>query len=111
MLKVECDSCKASYPIDERRVPPAGPKMRCPKCGHSFLVTNPAAPAGAELPRTPTVTGAAPPPRSPAVAALKRTMVGVGGGGAPQPPPAAAPRPPPPAPPAPPPQAPPVPPA
>ncbi len=41
MLKVECESCKAPYQIDERRVPPAGLKMRCPKCGHSFLVTNP----------------------------------------------------------------------
>jgi predicted Zn finger-like uncharacterized protein len=83
MLKVECESCKAPYQIDERRVPPAGLKMRCPKCGHSFLVTNPgAAPAG----------GAAPPgappgsPKATVTAALKRTMVGV----APPAPPAAA---------------------
>ncbi len=96
MLKVECDSCKASYPIDERRVPPTGLKMRCPKCGHSFLVTNPAggAPAGAPPP----APGAAPPKPPPAAApSLKRTMVGVGGAGpvvgAPAPP--AAPRPPP----------------
>jgi len=39
MLNVECESCKAPYQVDERRVPPAGLKMRCPKCGHSFLVT------------------------------------------------------------------------
>src|ERR1700691_2538652 len=38
MLKVACESCQAPYQIDERRVPPAGLKMRCPKCGHSFLV-------------------------------------------------------------------------
>jgi predicted Zn finger-like uncharacterized protein len=99
MLKVECDSCKASYPIDERRVPPTGLKMRCPKCGHSFLVTNPAGAAGAApagpAPRTPTIAGAAPPPRSPGVAALKRTMVGVGGGAPGQPPPAPRPAPPP----------------
>jgi predicted Zn finger-like uncharacterized protein len=42
MLQVECESCKAPYQIDERRVPPAGLKMRCPKCGHSFMVTDPA---------------------------------------------------------------------
>jgi predicted Zn finger-like uncharacterized protein len=41
MLKVECESCKAPYQIDERRVPPAGLKMRCPKCGHTFVVASP----------------------------------------------------------------------
>jgi predicted Zn finger-like uncharacterized protein len=83
MLKVECESCKAPYQIDERRVPPAGLKMRCPKCGHSFLVTNPgAAPAGTAAPPGPAPGAAA----STATAALKRTMVGV----APPPPPAAA---------------------
>lgn len=41
MLKVECESCKAPYQIDERRVPAGGMKMRCPKCGHSFMVQNP----------------------------------------------------------------------
>ena len=41
MLKVECESCKAPYQIDERRVPAAGLKMRCPKCGHSFVVKSP----------------------------------------------------------------------
>ena len=39
MLKVECEACKAPYQVDERRVPAAGLKMRCPKCGHSFMVT------------------------------------------------------------------------
>lgn len=43
MLKVECESCRAPYHIDERRVPSAGLKMRCPKCGHSFLVASPGA--------------------------------------------------------------------
>jgi len=56
MLKVECESCKAPYQIDERRVPAGGMKMRCPKCGHSFLVTNPDA---AELPAA---RGASSPP-------------------------------------------------
>ena len=53
MLKVECESCKAPYQIDERRVPADGLKMRCPKCGHSFVVKSPAA------------AGAAPPPPAP----------------------------------------------
>ena len=63
MLKVECESCKAPYQIDERRVPPAGLKMRCPKCGHSFLVTNP---AGARLRRPGARREAAAPPPGPA---------------------------------------------
>jgi predicted Zn finger-like uncharacterized protein len=41
MLKVACESCQAPYQIDERRVPPAGLMMRCPKCGHSFVVSGP----------------------------------------------------------------------
>ena len=57
MLKVECESCKAPYQIDERRVPAAGLKMRCPKCGHSFVVKNPGAAAGAP----PTAAPPAPP--------------------------------------------------
>lgn len=92
MLKVECESCKAPYQVDERRVPPTGLKMRCPKCGHTFLVTDPskagAAPAGP--------AGGAPPP---AMRAKKPTMVGVGAfnpNAAAPPPPAPAPAPAPP---------------
>jgi predicted Zn finger-like uncharacterized protein len=44
MLKVECEACKAPYQVDERRVLPGGLKMRCPKCGHTFVVNNPNAP-------------------------------------------------------------------
>ena len=42
MVKVECDGCKAPYQIDEKRIPPTGLKMRCPKCGTNLLVTKPA---------------------------------------------------------------------
>jgi len=38
MINVECPSCSASYPLDERRLPSGGSKMRCPKCGASFRV-------------------------------------------------------------------------
>lgn len=66
MLKVECESCRAPYQVDERRVPPGGLKMRCPKCGHTFLVTDPNA------------KGAA--PAAPAAPNLKKgTMVGMAG--------------------------------
>src|SRR6476660_8620375 len=69
MLKVECESCKAPYQVDERRVPPTGLKMRCPKCGHTFLVTDPSKGAA------PAAAGASPDPSRPA---MKQTMVGVG---------------------------------
>ena len=85
MLKVECESCKAPYQIDERRVPPSGLKMRCPKCGHSFLVTSPAggAPAPTSAPPRATQVGlgqlAAEASKAPSVssAGMRRTMVGV----------------------------------
>ena len=41
MLDVRCESCQAPYQVDERRVPATGLRMRCPKCGHSFVVQRP----------------------------------------------------------------------
>jgi len=106
MFKVECESCKAPYQIDERRVPSAGLKMRCPKCGHSFLVTHggsvagvpapaPAPPPAARLDARAAAPAAPPPlagrpapapprpePAKPAAGRnepLKQTMLGVGG--------------------------------
>ncbi|MBN8615689.1 MAG: zinc-ribbon domain-containing protein, partial [Deltaproteobacteria bacterium] len=38
MIKVACISCENPYELDERRLPPSGLKMKCPKCGTSFLV-------------------------------------------------------------------------
>src|SRR5579883_2212551 len=85
MLKVECEACKAPYQIDERRVPPAGLKMRCAKCGHSFLVTNPGAaavPTAATVPAMKKAEAPGGPP--PAPAAMKKTMVGLAPPGASQ---------------------------
>lgn len=73
MFEARCPSCAATYQVDERRVPPKGLKMRCPKCGESFHVSNPATESA------PPVLGAAlglspqaePPP------ARKATMIGV----------------------------------
>jgi predicted Zn finger-like uncharacterized protein len=71
MVKVECHGCSAPYQIDERRIPPAGLKMRCPKCGTSLLVNRPGQDAGAaappsapavDLPAVPAPRAPAPPP-------------------------------------------------
>ncbi len=63
MLRVECESCKAPYQVDEKRVPPTGLKMRCPKCGHTFLVQSGAGAA------PPPPAAAPPPPAAPRPAA------------------------------------------
>ncbi len=70
MIKVECPGCKAPYQVDERRVPDAGLKMRCPKCATSFVVTKPGAPAAA-APKPGAPAAAAPKPGAPAAAAPK----------------------------------------
>lgn len=59
MVKVVCHGCEAPYQIDERRIPAAGLKMRCPKCGTSLLVPHPDGPAAAP----PAPAPPAPPPR------------------------------------------------
>ncbi|MBK8251664.1 MAG: zinc-ribbon domain-containing protein [Polyangiaceae bacterium] len=76
MIKVECPGCKAPYQVDERRVPDAGLKMRCPKCATSFVVTKPGAPAAAkpaakppaDVVATKPATGVAPAAKPPAAA-------------------------------------------
>jgi predicted Zn finger-like uncharacterized protein len=69
MLRIECESCHAPYQVDERRIPPQGLKMRCPKCGHTFSVQKDgAAPA------------ASPAAAAPAKPKAKMTMVGLGDG-------------------------------
>ena len=37
-MQVACPSCSAEYPVNERRLPATGLKMRCPKCGSRFHV-------------------------------------------------------------------------
>lgn len=84
MLRVECESCKAPYQVDERRIPATGLKMRCPKCGHTFVVK-----AGSGEPVPPPDPHARPTPGSPAPAPspaavnarkMQATMLGVGSG-------------------------------
>lgn len=38
MIQVRCPSCQASFDTDERRIPKAGMRARCPKCGASIFV-------------------------------------------------------------------------
>jgi predicted Zn finger-like uncharacterized protein len=97
MFKVECPGCKAPYQVDERRIPPSGLKMRCPKCGTSFKVdppsdahrTGPSPVLGAvfgmdvdSVPPPAAKTAAVPPaptpgPPIPRTSAMKTTMAGV----------------------------------
>ncbi|XYH99181.1 tetratricopeptide repeat protein [Sorangium sp. So ce1128] len=58
MIKVECDGCKSPYQVDEKRVPPAGLRMRCPKCGTSLLVTKGGAAPAPTPPPSPAPTPA-----------------------------------------------------
>lgn len=64
MINVECDGCKSPYQVDERRVPAAGLKMRCSKCGNSILVQKPAADVAGQgdlpVPAAPRSKGVAP---------------------------------------------------
>jgi predicted Zn finger-like uncharacterized protein len=84
-VKVECESCKAPYTIDERRIPAAGLRVRCPKCAKTFVVKMPGTDTGVGLP--------APVEKpQPASKARSATMVGVG---FPMPPGARKPAPPP----------------
>ncbi len=69
MLRIACESCHAPYQVDERRVPPAGLKMRCPKCGHSFVVKQNGETAPVET--APSKEG------TPSANRSKATMVGV----------------------------------
>ncbi len=85
MVKVECHGCSAPYQVDERRIPPAGLKMRCPKCGASLLVQKPGHDASS-------AGGAPPPPAPPQAPAFSPPAPPAGGdfGGIDLPSPAAA---------------------
>ncbi len=82
MFEVACPSCKATYQVDERRVPASGLKMRCPKCGESFQVAAPGAQAAAPPAPAPVLgaalgLGKAPAPK-PTIG--KSTVIGVAPG-------------------------------
>jgi predicted Zn finger-like uncharacterized protein len=79
MISAECESCKASYSLDESRIPAAGIKMRCTKCGSSFTV-NPggAGQAGGGVEPTVVPADAPAPAAAPRVGAgPMRTLLGI----------------------------------
>ncbi|MBW2453187.1 MAG: zinc-ribbon domain-containing protein [Deltaproteobacteria bacterium] len=41
MVNVDCPGCGSAYNVSEKRIPKSGLKMRCPKCGESFLIEKP----------------------------------------------------------------------
>src|SRR5690348_8270240 len=111
MLKVDCDSCGATHQIDERRIPPKGLKMLCPKCRTTLLVMRPGTEAAEVLPAAPPPAAAerdlpaakppGPPPRPgapprppPRPVAAPHGLAGVGAGPAPAPAPPRRPPPP-----------------
>ncbi|MBX7196337.1 MAG: zinc-ribbon domain-containing protein, partial [Sandaracinaceae bacterium] len=65
MIKVACISCENPYELDERRLPPSGLKMKCPKCGTSFLVYPDGRTAAAPAAPTKPLAPPPPPPRVP----------------------------------------------
>src|SRR6185369_16061780 len=65
MITVACISCSHQYPLDERRLPATGLKMRCPKCGTTFLVFPDGRTAEAPPQKSTMLGGMAAPPSAP----------------------------------------------
>ena len=41
-MKVQCESCKAAYTIDDAKIPDEGGSAKCKKCGAKILIRKPA---------------------------------------------------------------------
>ena len=41
-MKIQCESCQATYNIDESKIPEKGATARCKKCGSRILIRKPA---------------------------------------------------------------------
>ncbi|MBM4360681.1 MAG: zinc-ribbon domain-containing protein, partial [Deltaproteobacteria bacterium] len=65
MLNVQCPSCSAPYSLSEKRVPASGMKMRCPKCGSSFLVMQDGSVTGGADAAAPAAPAPSAPPKAP----------------------------------------------
>ncbi|HEX9289822.1 MAG TPA: zinc-ribbon domain-containing protein, partial [Anaeromyxobacteraceae bacterium] len=91
-MRVACPTCHSEYNIDERRVPPGGLNVRCPKCQGAFPVRPPPPgagavplPAGARRPARQSGVPLPPPESAPAGSTMRFTPP-------PAPPPVAAPQ-------------------
>ncbi len=69
MVNVECPGCSAPYNVSEKRIPATGLKMRCPKCGESFVVNKPGGDSPGAAPPRPQAPPPRPPPRQPTAGA------------------------------------------
>lgn len=47
MRTIQCEKCRAAFTVDPAKIPPAGTKARCGKCGHVFPLLAETAPAEA----------------------------------------------------------------
>ena len=41
-MKVQCESCRATYTIDDAKIPDEGAGAKCKKCGAKILIRKPA---------------------------------------------------------------------
>ena len=40
-MKISCPSCQSMFALDDKRVPPSGLSIKCPKCTKPFSVQHP----------------------------------------------------------------------
>jgi len=59
---VECATCHAKYNVDEKKIPPAGVKVRCHKCQNIILIQKPEPVTPPVIPPTPPIPEAKAPP-------------------------------------------------
>lgn len=45
-MRISCPQCKSQYNVDEKRIPPQGVQIKCPKCTTAFVVHADGVPAG-----------------------------------------------------------------
>src|SRR5258706_15833755 len=49
-MRIHCPQCQSQYNVDEKRIPPQGVQIKCPKCLHAFVVNAPADGGAVALP-------------------------------------------------------------
>ena len=71
VITVQCPSCATSFPVDPRKIPEKGVKVRCSSCSQVFRVERPAEAAPPPPPPAPVAEVTAPPPAPPAPAPVE----------------------------------------
>lgn len=62
IITVQCPACETSFPVDPRKVPEGGVKVRCSSCSGIFFVAKPEVPSVADLAPSAEPEAAAPAP-------------------------------------------------